>query len=229
MNINKKYIIALFLFLLSALLLSYYGPDEYVELPDNISDNESEALPLLSVPDDFPVDKEPGWWKHTGKSTVSSGGSGLEYVDDAGNFIDLEVLVNGEDADSFPGPKLSVNSQVDLEYLITNRASHALYNVSAADDKFGIAGHIDFLDSGKSITFTKSCVAEEGQFELSGLASAWDNNGSKLFTDDDMAYYFGIDDGEVPKNPEEIPEFPSIAIPVLAVLGMFMVFGKKNN
>lgn len=228
MNISKKYVIALFLFLLSALLLSYNGPDEYVEFPENISDNESESLPLMSVSDDSPMDEKLGWWKHTGNSNVGYSNSDLQYVDDTGKVIDLEILVNGKDADSVPGPKLSINSQVDLGYILTNKASHALYNVSVSDDKFGIAGNIVFLDSGKSIIFKKSCVAEEGQFELSGLASAWADNSSKLFTDEDMAYYFGIEGSEVPENPEEIPEFPSIAIPMLGVLVMSFVFGKRN-
>ena len=122
MNNNKTYLIALF-FLIFSILIYPSMPHWYTELPENISDNGSDIFPLMSLPDDFQKDTVPGWWKHTGKSSVSYGSTGIHYVDDTGGIIDLEILLNENDADVAPGPEVKVYSQVRLEYVLTNKAS----------------------------------------------------------------------------------------------------------
>ncbi len=57
--------------------------------------------------------------------------------------IDLEKLVNGEDADVAPGPVVAIGSVVTFEFRVTNTGNIGLENVVVYDDLFGYIGVID--------------------------------------------------------------------------------------
>jgi|GEM_PF-2441030 len=251
MSIGGKYIVFVFFLALIALFfLSYTPSQEFVSIPENTTfdEIENETLTLMSPVDDSPatqqVEEKPGWWKHTGDSTVSysSTDSQDKKKADIVSMIDLEITVNGEDADSIPGPNLSASSQVELKYIITNMASHSFYNLSVSDDFFGDVGNFAFLDSGESISFKKPHTVKEGQFEMLGDVTAQAVNNSEIFNDQDMLCYLGINssDGsgdpddtegsEDLKDPEDsanIPEFPNIIIPLLSIFAILFVVGRK--
>jgi hypothetical protein len=233
MNMGSKYLLLLLFFSFLALLASPYKlPQEFVDIPENVTYNESTELPLMSNQDDLPAsspaENKLGWWKHTGDSSVSYAGGISIQNPGFENKIDLEILVNGEDADSLPGPNLPAKSPINLEYIITNRANHSFYNLSVSDDYFEDVDSFAFLDSGEQISFNKSLVAKEGQFTMKGFVHAQAINSYEIFTDSDMLYYYGINGSTIPDDSEEIPEFPNIVLPMMAILCMSLIFGKNK-
>ena len=113
--------------------------------------------------------------------------------------INLVKFVNGQDADSAPGPHVAPGSTVTFTYVVTNTGSVPLINVVLADDKLGpitsFTGDTNgngLLDLTETWTYTETATALAGQQTNVGTVT-----GQDLFTlgmtvtDDNPANYFG--------------------------------------
>jgi hypothetical protein len=112
--------------------------------------------------------------------------------EDAGNYfgsnpcIDLEKLVNGQDADSPTGPVVEVGSTVTFDFFVENCGNVALTNVVVTDDVYGYIGNITSLAVGGNQTLTIQRTALAGQHTNMGNVTT--NEGA---TDEDAGNYFG--------------------------------------
>ena len=86
--------------------------------------------------------------------------------------LDIEKLVNGQDADAAPGPNLMVGSAVTWTYVVTNTGDVALANIAVTDDRLATIGTIPSLTAGQSATLSRSGVAVAGQYRNEGCAAA---------------------------------------------------------
>ena len=125
--------------------------------------------------------------------------------DNPGNYfgvgpaIQVVKLVNGQDADSAPGPHVAVGSTVTFTYEVTNTGNILLANVVVSDDKLGpIAGPASgdangdgLLDLGETWTYTTTATAVAGQQTNVGTATAQDAIIGITVTDNNPGNYFG--------------------------------------
>jgi uncharacterized repeat protein (TIGR01451 family) len=100
--------------------------------------------------------------------------------------IDLEKLVNGDDADSPTGPVVAVGSTVTFTFNVTNTGNVVLTNVVVTDDVLGNIGTIPSLAVGASQTLTKTAPAAAGQHTNVGNVTS-----AEGATDSDPGNYFG--------------------------------------
>lgn len=209
--------------------------------PVEITENFTSPAPLRSAPDNSSseteetTDDKPGWWLHKGHSYVSS--IGLNNTEDIpgnntsenstfGNAgVDLVILLNGQNAGSYPGKEFASGSQVTVEYLVTNTGTTVLDNVIITDTVFGAIGEYESLDIGESISFASPVSVHEGQFSSKGKVIAFNESFSRTCSDEQGLYYVGMKSTEDPVS--EIPEFPTVVLPVMLILGMMFIFGRK--
>lgn len=118
-----------------------------------------------------------------------------------GAAVQIEKSTNGQDADSAPGPKITVGSTVTWTYVVTNIGTESLTGVVVSDDR-GVA--VDCagqtaLAAGQSMTCTGSGVATAGQYQNVGTVTATAASGP--VTDSDASHYYGVteDDDDGPK------------------------------
>ena len=78
--------------------------------------------------------------------------------------IDIEKHTNGVDADTTPGPYISVNSSVTWAYIVTNTGNVTLTDVIITDDKLGPIGTIPSLLAGATQTLYAYGSAGAGQY-----------------------------------------------------------------
>ncbi len=221
---KKSYLLLLFLV---ALFLAIVGSNLQHEYIPDITDNNTVPASLRSVPDSGPADPEdnpgePGWWLHKGRSYVSGvvrehAGNGSLDAD-----VNLVILLNGQDESVFPGPELVSGSQVTIKYSVTN-----IGNVSFDDiivtDIFGDIWECGTLKPGKNVSFSVLCDVLEGQFSSTGKVVAFNDSTLQACSDEHNMFYYGV------KAPvSEIPEFPTILIPVTILIGMALIFGRKE-
>jgi hypothetical protein len=136
--------------------------------------------------------------------------------------IEIEKSTNGVDADTAPGPDLFVGNPVLWEYVVTNTGNVPLENIDVIDDQgVTVTCPQTTLAVGQSMTCTATGTAAAGQYTNLGTATATDAYGNSV-TDDDRSNYVGIE-------KTEIPEFPTIALPVIAVLGLAFIFQRRRN
>jgi hypothetical protein len=115
---------------------------------------------------------------------------------DPGNYfganpaIDLEKLVNDEDADIPTGPVVPVGSTVTFDFVVTNIGNVALTNVEVTDSILGTIGTIASLAAGASQTLTVTDTAIAGQYTNLGTVTTYEGP-----TDSDPGNYFGADPG----------------------------------
>jgi len=106
--------------------------------------------------------------------------------------IDLEKATNGHDADSGPGPELTLGSPVTWTYVVTNVGEVELLDLQVTDDK---EGAIDCprtsLTPGESMTCTASGTAGEGQYANLGTVTGRTDGGTEV-EDRDPSHYFGV-------------------------------------
>jgi hypothetical protein len=104
----------------------------------------------------------------------------------------MEKLVNGEDADTPPGPSISVGSAVQWTYQVTNTGDVQLTSVTVTDDR-GVAVTCPktALAPAESMTCTGSGTAAVGQYSNIGTASGRSPSGT-VVTASDPCYYFGL-------------------------------------
>lgn len=118
--------------------------------------------------------------------------------------IDLEKLINGQDADSPPGPSIPVGSSLTWTYIVTNTGEVSLSGVGVTDSAgFTIVCPKTTLAPGESMTCTygcapgavkcvppEGCTALPGQQHNLGTATGTPDDGTPV-SDQDHAYYFG--------------------------------------
>jgi hypothetical protein len=105
--------------------------------------------------------------------------------------LDVEKLVNGQDADAAPGLSLAVGSAVLWSYVTTNTGGVALANVTVTDNR-GVAVSCPHttLAPGESMTCTAGGTAAAGQYSNLATATGTPAGGATV-NDQDPAYYFG--------------------------------------
>lgn len=229
---EKGYFIALLLLAFLIAIISPELPLEYSEIPANQTENETYAMPLMSPQDDVPTDdtdERPGWWKHTGNSYVrysgiSEGISEPEISSSASDpEVEIRIFLNGQEAGNFPGPALTAGSELKVSYRITNCGDLGLVDVRVKDDRFGDVGECAILPTGESVTFELEETVQKGNFSSVGRVSGLRENSVEMCNNQSPIYYFGK------KGYEQIPEFPTFALPVLVVLGLAFIFGRKRT
>ncbi|MES1242389.1 MAG: hypothetical protein ABUT39_12280 [Acidobacteriota bacterium] len=109
--------------------------------------------------------------------------------------IDIEVKVNGDDADSPKGPEVEAGSPVSFTYIVSNTGDVSLTGVQVSDSK-GVAVSCPkaSLAPGESMTCTGSGTAQTGQYSATGTASGTGACGQKV-SDDDPVNYWGTSPG----------------------------------
>lgn len=112
------------------------------------------------------------------------------YYGDNG-AIDIEKATNGEDADTEPGPKITINRDVTWTYVVTNTGHLPLSQVTVTDDKEGaITCPKTTLAVGEAMTCTKMGKAVKGQYANIGAVTARTPDDHEV-TDSDPSHYFG--------------------------------------
>jgi len=135
--------------------------------------------------------------------------------------IDIEKYTNGENADSEPGPEIAIGDPVVWTYVITNTGDVPLYSIILTDDKESATFILAGLAPGSNWTGAITGSAVAGQYANVGTVEAYDAAGGRL-TDSDPSHYLGVED-------VEIPEFPTIALPIIAVIGLAFFFQRRND
>lgn len=113
--------------------------------------------------------------------------------------LDLQVLVNGEDADLAPGPMITPGDPVTFTYRVANTGTEPLWALYVWDDE---QRHVDTcpvesLAPGDMVTCEVVTAAEAGQYGSRVEASAWDAVGEEAFDTDPVHYLGSIDGGVV--------------------------------
>ena len=117
-----------------------------------------------------------------------------------GPSIEIKKSTNGEDADTAPGPTVTVGSPVTWRYVVTNTGTVDLTNVVVVDDRnVTVSCPGTTLAVGQTMTCTGSGVATLGQYRNVGTVTAGSTSGA--VTDSDASHYLGRapDEGEGPK------------------------------
>ncbi len=151
----------------------------------------------------------------TGPDTVNPDGSTTpgETVsdDDPANYFGSEPSigvvksVNGDDANTAPGPFIGAGEPVTFTFVVTNDGNVRLTNIVLVDDVEGtISCPETALDAGASMTCSHAATAVEGVYENTGTVTGLgpntvDENGVAVpgveVTDNDPAHYFGAEPG----------------------------------
>ena len=124
------------------------------------------------------------------------------YFGDQNAAIGIELLVNGDEADTPAGPTVNVGSKISWTYFVTNKGDVALNSVKVSD---GLGAAVSCpkasLRPGESMTCTASGTASKGQVKNAGSVTG-QSSCSEVHAED-PGYYFGR---------EDTPESPSISI-----------------
>jgi len=125
-----------------------------------------------------------------------------------GPAVDIEKYTNGEDADSAPGPTITVGAAVSWTYVVTNTGTVTLSGIVVTDDKgVSVSCPSTSLTAAQSMTCTGTGTATLGQYGNVGRVTATGANpsggGTSIVTDEDTSHYVGVaptqDNGEGPK------------------------------
>ncbi len=149
-----------------------------------------------------------GQTTRTGKVTASANTTTVIHTNAASYFgsapgISLQTLINGDDADSPPGPTLTVGTNGLFTYTLTNTGNVGLSNVTVSDDNGtpGIAAD-DFnptlvsgdtngnnvLDVGETWTFLASRSMAAGQYSHNAIGFGLDSLGQFALSSDATNY-----------------------------------------
>lgn len=118
----------------------------------------------------------------------------------AGPSIEIEKQTNGEDADSAPGPRITVGDAVVWEYRIVNTGTLPLTAVTVVDDKgVAVTCGATTLAAGASMTCTGAGVATLGQYTNLGTVTAAYSSAtsSGTVTSSDRSHYLGVAPSDV--------------------------------
>ena len=123
----------------------------------------------------------------TATVTVTVTVNGLESA-----AVDIETLVNGEDADLPPGPTVFAGTTVQWTYVVTNTGAEDLSQVSVTDDRgVVVTCPKTALAPGESMTCTATGTATVGQYANVGTSTGR-TPCAVTVSDTDPAHYFGI-------------------------------------
>lgn len=104
--------------------------------------------------------------------------------------LTIRKYTNGQDANTPPGPIITVGEKVTWKYVITNTGDVALSQLALVDDKIGaIALPKTTLNVGESITVNVSGTAQAGQYD--NLATATAKYINEDIRDRDLSHYYG--------------------------------------
>jgi len=129
-----------------------------------------------------------------------TGNNPANYFGDAA-AIHIVKFVNGQDANSPPGPQVTQGSTLTFTYVVTNTGNVPLANVVVTDDKLGtitsFTGDTNgngLLDLTETWTYTQTATAVAGQQTNTGTVTGHDANNPPGTTvaDDDSAIYTGV-------------------------------------
>jgi hypothetical protein len=178
-----------------------------------------------------------GQTTRTGKVTASGSSNVSVNASDAANYfgsapgIAIETKIDGDEADSAPGPTLPAGGSRTFTYEVTNTGNSALSNVAVTDDN-GTPGNAadDFnpalssgdangnnqLDLGETWTFSASRTVVAGAFSNSASVSAQDA-AAQVVNASDPANYFGSAPGisvqsSVNGDDADSPTGPTLAV-----------------
>jgi len=140
--------------------------------------------------------------QHTNTATVTGNYEAQTVTDaDPANYwgetmiehhpgIDLEKLVQGEDADTPTGPNVTVGAMVTFQFVVTNTGDVPLTNIVVTDDVYGtITMPKSSLAVGESMTGSTAAVAVAGQH--TNMATVTGNYETQTVTDQDPGNYWG--------------------------------------
>jgi len=104
-------------------------------------------------------------------------GERIESNDPANYFgadVGIEIVkrVNGEDANSAPGPTLVVGETATFTYAITNTGNLDLVDLELIDDRIGTITCPTRVDAGQTVTCQASAVVERDAYVNVGVATA---------------------------------------------------------
>jgi hypothetical protein len=137
---------------------------------------------------------------------------------DAANYfgaapdIDIEMLLDGQDTGTPPGPNISVGSSITLTYIVTNTGNMPLSALTVTDDNGtpfdqgddfapafvgGDTNSNNVLDLGETWTYTATRTVIEGENFNSGEATGNDII-SQAVSDEDRIFHVGV----VPENAD---------------------------
>jgi uncharacterized repeat protein (TIGR01451 family) len=109
--------------------------------------------------------------------------------------IDIEKNTNGVDADTAPGPYISVNSTVTWTYIVTNTDSLNLTGIVVTDDHPSVTPVYVSGDNGDGIlnpgeiwTYQALGIAQAGQYANVGTVVG--HYGATVVTDSDPSHYY---------------------------------------
>jgi hypothetical protein len=112
------------------------------------------------------------------------------YFGDENAAIEVELLVNGDEADAPTGPTVNTGSQIDWTYRVTNTGEVALSSIKVTDGKSStVSCPKTGLRPGESMTCTASGTAAQGQNQ--NVATVVGQTSCTEVRDDDPAYYNG--------------------------------------
>jgi len=142
-----------------------------------------------------PIAAAAGGHTNTGNATGYWEGNPVSDTDPANYIgsppipaIDIEKHTNGVDADSPPGPDISVNSTVTWAYIVTNTGDVDLTGIVVTDDKLGVIGTVASLPVGANATLSVSGIAIAGQYANNATVIGY--YGTVNVTDWDPSHYY---------------------------------------
>jgi PKD repeat protein len=113
-------------------------------------------------------------------------------VQAAGPAISLETMTNGLDADTPPGPSITVGSTVQWTYVVANTGDVRLTNVAVTDDRgVTVSAPKTSLEPFESMTATATGTAVSGQYANVGTVTGTPPNGPDV-TASDPSHYLGV-------------------------------------
>jgi hypothetical protein len=160
-----------------------------------------DAAPLKDRNRLFEIDAQDGTGIVVGQFPAGLGDYEALACSSAQAFVALEVFTNGpgqspEDADTAPGPEITVGSTVTWTYRIVNTGAVALTGFSLQDSDIGAISCPPggtALDPGESTTCTATGTAALGQYENTGTVTAQlVGNPSATVNNSELSHYFGV-------------------------------------
>ncbi|MBN2488403.1 MAG: PEF-CTERM sorting domain-containing protein [Methanosarcinaceae archaeon] len=147
--------------------------------------------------------------------------------------IHIEKDTNGYDADTTADqPEITAGNLVTWTYKVTCTGA-SFYGVKVTDNMPVSISYVSGDDGDKILqttetwTYQATGTATLGQYENTGTASGWyyiQLHRCKIWIPDcnwDKSHYFGTDPA--------IPEFPTIALPMAAIIGLAFVFMRREE
>jgi hypothetical protein len=138
----------------------------------------------------------------------SNATSSVEEPPSAEPKIDIELAVNGADADSSDSAlSIKENQQLSWTYKVTNTGNVELTDIQVTDDRLGAVDcPKSYLPVGESMTCAADGSAEAGQFAHEGCVQGdyaiYDDTGVNVTTkeDCDKSHYVGVVNTQKPQK-----------------------------